>query len=51
MLAFVLGGGGSRGALQVGALQVLLETGVQPDMVIGTSVGALNAAFSPPIQL
>ena len=45
MLAFVLGSGGSRGALQVGALQVLLEAGVQPDMVIGTSVGALNAAF------
>jgi len=31
--------------LQVGALQVLLEAGIQPDMVIGTSVGALNAAF------
>jgi len=45
MLAFVLGGGGSRGALQVGALEVLLEAGIEPDMVIGTSVGALNAAF------
>ena len=45
MLAFVLGGGGSRGALQVGALEVLLEAGIQPEMVIGTSVGALNAAF------
>lgn len=45
MLAFVLGGGGSRGALQVGALQALLEAGIQPDMLIGTSVGALNAAL------
>ncbi len=45
MLAFVLGGGGSRGALQVGALEMLLEAGIRPEMVIGTSVGALNAAF------
>lgn len=45
MLAFVFGGGGSRGALQMGALQVLLENDIHPDMVIGTSVGATNAAF------
>lgn len=45
MLAFVLGGGGSRGAMQAGALEVLLEAGIQPDMLIGTSVGSLNAAF------
>ena len=43
--AFVLGGGGARGALQVGALQALLEAGVEPDLVVGTSIGALNAAF------
>lgn len=45
MLAFVLSGGGNRGALQVGALQVLLEAGIRPDMVVGTSVGAVNACF------
>jgi len=44
-LAFVLGGGGARGALQVGALRALLEAGYQPDMLVGTSVGAVNAAF------
>jgi len=45
MIAFVLSGGGNRGALQVGALQVLLERDVRPDMLVGTSAGALNAAF------
>lgn len=44
-LAFVLGGGGSRGALQVGALRALLESGYVPDLLVGTSIGALNAAF------
>jgi NTE family protein len=44
-LAFVLGGGGARGALQVGALQALLEAGLQPDILVGTSIGAVNAAF------
>jgi NTE family protein len=43
--AFVLGGGGARGALQVGALQALLEAGVGPDLVVGTSIGAMNGAF------
>ena len=42
--AFVLGGGGNLGAVQVGMLQALLEAGVTPDVVIGCSVGALNAA-------
>jgi len=42
--AFVLGGGGSRGALQVGALRALLEAGIVPDLLIGTSIGAVNAA-------
>ncbi len=44
-LAFVLGGGGSRGALQVGALRALLEAGYLPDLVTGTSIGAANGAF------
>jgi NTE family protein len=44
-LAFVLGGGGARGALQVGALRALLEVGICPDMLVGTSVGAVNAAY------
>jgi NTE family protein len=42
--AFVLSGGGSLGAAQVGALRALLEEGIRPDVVIGCSVGALNAA-------
>ncbi|MEN4010478.1 MAG: patatin-like phospholipase family protein [Chloroflexota bacterium] len=42
--AFVLGGGGSRGALQVGALRALLEAGIVPDLLVGTSIGAANAA-------
>ena len=42
---FVLSGGGALGALQVGALRALLENKVQPDMVVGCSAGALNAAF------
>ncbi|HUZ86100.1 MAG TPA: patatin-like phospholipase family protein [Candidatus Baltobacterales bacterium] len=44
-VAFVLSGGGSLGAVQVGMLQALTETGVRPDMLIGTSVGAVNAAW------
>ena len=44
-LAFVLGGGGARGALQVGALKALLEAGYQPDLLVGTSIGAANAAY------
>jgi NTE family protein len=43
--AVVLSGGGSLGAVQVGALRALLESGVQPDLFVGCSVGALNAAF------
>lgn len=44
-LAFVLGGGGARGALQVGAVRALLESGYHPDVLVGTSIGAANAAF------
>ena len=43
--AFVLSGGGSLGALQVGMLHALIEAGVRPDLLIGTSVGAVNAAW------
>lgn len=44
MIAIVLSGGGSRGSMQVGALRALLERGVQPALVVGTSVGGINAA-------
>jgi NTE family protein len=43
--AFVLSGGGSLGAVQVGMLQALTERRVSPDLLVGTSAGALNAAF------
>ena len=43
--AFVLAGGGSLGALQVGMLRSLLEHGTEPDLVLGSSVGAINAAY------
>jgi NTE family protein len=42
--AFVLSGGGNRGALQVGMLRALLEHRIRPDIVVGCSVGALNGA-------
>lgn len=42
--AFVLGGGGMLGAAEVGMLQALAEQGVAPDLVLGTSVGAINGA-------
>lgn len=43
--AFVLSGGASLRALQVGMLQALYERGIVPDLLVGTSAGALNAAF------
>ena len=43
--AFVFAGGGSLGAIQVGMLHVLLEAGLRPDFVVGSSVGAMNAAY------
>ncbi|MEV0160057.1 patatin-like phospholipase family protein [Nonomuraea fuscirosea] len=42
--AFVLGGGGVLGAHEVGMLRALDEAGIRPDLVVGTSVGALNGA-------
>jgi len=44
-VAFVLGGGASFGAVQVGMLQALGEVGLAPDLVVGTSVGAANGAL------
>lgn len=42
---WVLGGGGARGAAQVGVLQALFEAGVEPPgAIVGTSVGALNGS-------
>jgi hypothetical protein len=43
--AFVLSGGASLGALQVGMLRALYERGIAPDLLVGTSAGALNAAY------
>ena len=42
--AFVLSGGGNQGVSQVGMLRALLERDIVPDVVIGTSAGALNGA-------
>ena len=42
--AFVLGGGGNLGATQVGMLRALFKRGIEPDVLYGCSVGALNAA-------
>jgi NTE family protein len=41
----VLQGGGALGAYQVGVVQALLEAGIEPDWVIGTSIGAINGAL------
>jgi NTE family protein len=43
-VAFVLSGGGNRGALEVGVLLALLEHKIRPRILVGTSVGAINAA-------
>ncbi len=42
--AFVLSGGGNLGAVQVGMLRALVERGIEPDLVVGCSVGAINGA-------
>lgn len=44
-VAFVLSGGASLGAVQAGMLEALFERGIRPDLLVGTSVGAINAAF------
>jgi NTE family protein len=42
--AFVLGGGGRWGAVEVGMARALHEAGVDPDLILGTSIGAFNGA-------
>lgn len=44
-VAFVLSGGASLGAVEVGMLSALALRGVTPDLIVGTSVGALNGAW------
>src|SRR5919206_212706 len=44
LTAFVLGGGGVLGAAEVGMAWALLEAGVVPDLICGTSIGAINGA-------
>src|SRR6266566_8628995 len=44
-VVLVLQGGGALGAYQVGVYQALHEAGVEPDWIIGTSIGAINAAI------
>jgi NTE family protein len=44
-VAFVLGGGGHLGAAEVGMLHALLHRRVRPDLIVGTSVGALHGAM------
>ncbi|MBA3469535.1 MAG: patatin-like phospholipase family protein [Herpetosiphonaceae bacterium] len=44
MRAFVFSGGANRGSLQAGATLALLEAGITPDIVVGSSVGSINSA-------
>ena len=44
-IVLVLQGGGALGAYQVGVYQALHEAGIEPDWVIGTSIGAINASI------
>jgi NTE family protein len=44
-VAFVLSGGAGLGAIQAGMLRALYEHGIRPDVIVGTSAGALNGAF------
>lgn len=44
-IAFVLSGGASLGAIQVGMLRALYERGIAPELIVASSVGALNGAF------
>lgn len=43
--AFVLSGGASLGSIQVGMLRALAEDGIAPDLIVGTSVGAVNGVW------
>ncbi|KVD01618.1 patatin-like phospholipase family protein [Burkholderia ubonensis] len=44
-VVLVLQGGGALGAYQLGVFQAMSESGIEPDWVIGTSIGAINAAL------
>src|SRR5262249_9851592 len=44
-IVLVLQGGGALGAYQAGVYQALHEAGIEPDWVIGTSIGAINASL------
>ena len=44
-VAFVFSGGSSLGALQVGMMRAIREVGIEPDFLVGTSAGAVNASF------
>lgn len=44
-VAFVMSGGASHGAIQAGMLQALYERDIAPDVIVGTSVGAINGAY------
>src|SRR5689334_4810300 len=44
-VAYVLGGGGVLGAAEVGMLRALLRAGVRPDLIVGTSIGAINGVL------
>ncbi len=45
LTAYVLGGGGALGSSEVGMVRALAEHGIRPDLVLGTSIGALNGVF------
>lgn len=44
-IGFVLGGGGVLGAVEIGMLRALLEADIVPDVIVGTSIGALNGSL------
>jgi len=45
MIGFVLSGGANLGSVHVGMVRALLEAGIKPDVIVGTSIGAVNAAY------
>ncbi len=45
MLAIVMSGAANYGAMQAGALEIIVGQGIEPEMLVGTSAGALNAIF------
>lgn len=45
MNGFVLSGGANLGSIQAGMIEALIDSGIVPDVLVGTSIGAANAAF------